>query len=1371
MKRKTLSLAISLALFASLLPSNNLYAMSDGNKSDNSNKKKRYIVVFKDNSVISSVKKYNKKAKDLEKAVFSRQQSSIKKVEKITKNKIKNKTAFILNSCSINATPKQIEKIEKLENVKECYIANEYNVATSVSPQTEELPKVINDLNLPLDGEGTIISVIDSGFDSYHKDFYLDENVKTKLSKSDAKKAIKEFGYGYYISNKVPFSYDYINNCEVDSFSDSNHGTHVAGIAGANSTDSDGIKGIANKAQLLTMKISDSKTKTTYTDVIIKAIEDSVKLNSDVINMSIGLSQNTSSSKDELLVQAIDKAYESGCTVCAAAGNDRTSTSPLVKTTYGNPFGTPDCSTITEPAIADNAFTVASCNTSDLNKKPAPTMSIFSSWGPGNDLTLKPEITAPGDYIYSTSTNDLYEIQSGTSMASPYIAGVSALVKDSCKLNDINLSGKELSTFIKNNIMNTASPLLDYTFNNGETPYSVRYQGSGLVNAKNAISNTVTATYKNKAAIEIGQINDNRKNIPFSITLTNYGKTDKSYSFNDCNLYTDISTEPEYKSGIWINKYYIDTIKDSYVTFADKSVCVKAGESATVNGTIILSDYISAGKYFEGFIKIDGEIPLNMPLLGFYGDWDMLPIFDYPKSNPDSLMNKLDFGESTYFTDKRGKKLSTTYDINLDESAISHNKNTDNDMAIPYLTRIRNINEAKVAILDSNGNTIRKIGTYRNLPRGIFSHSTTAKAKPIENRSGRMAYWDGTIYNDKTGEFENAKDGQYYIEIQANISDKSPYQITTMPLYIDSIIPELDVKYEYNSELSELYIDIKANDNFALKQDIKCTLNNRTFNINYNNLETLDKGYKRFTYDGVSSVYYLEVTAQDSAQNTNSKVLCGETNTGNVISGLTPTIQPTNFGPAVEILPADINSTENNYFYNQNNKETVYCAMTINDNESTSFKINLEYKPAGLEYCLCQLSKNGRYDNETTINREITKISDTQYKITITPEDFDKCWESYDSPTVKYYEGLLLAYDYKDNITKIKIKLYKSQDELDFRYYLNENKPEPISTDYKSHYHITNDMLNEDGTFPFKATVTGYELAKATINNNDAIITPDPDNDRLNYPLRKYNIQSNIKIKKGINKVKIVLHEDLNGKIWPTYRQFFSYFEYNGEGATFDIDTANEIENDIYLCDSDIFSYCIVIDSAFNSFDLIVNGEAIQTYSDIIYNKEYNPIIIPVIYEIKGDYVNHILIETHDLCGNRIKKTIKVKRSIPTENTTKTDIGKDTVKILGIENYSGNQKKSFKNIPKKSRILKISKNRKGKVTIKAKKIKGKVKYEFFYSTNKKGKFKKLGTSNNPIFVTRKLKKNKKYFIKVRTYKFVGKKKITSKFSKVKKIKI
>lgn len=112
----------------------------------------------------------------------------------------------------------------------------------------------------------------------------------------------------------------------------------------------------------------------------------------------------------------------------------------------------------------------------------ASQMSEFSSWGVSPDLSLEPDITAPGGNIYSTTDDGTYGLMSGTSMASPNVAGISALVTQYAK--EKGYSGEELHDFVKALLMSTSVPL-SYS---GNLLYSPRQQGSGLANAYNAVT-------------------------------------------------------------------------------------------------------------------------------------------------------------------------------------------------------------------------------------------------------------------------------------------------------------------------------------------------------------------------------------------------------------------------------------------------------------------------------------------------------------------------------------------------------------------------------------------------------------------------------------------------------------------------------------------------------------------------------------------------------------------------------------------------------------------------------------------------------------------------------------------------------------------
>ncbi|MBP5298083.1 MAG: S8 family serine peptidase [Lachnospiraceae bacterium] len=117
-------------------------------------------------------------------------------------------------------------------------------------------------------------------------------------------------------------------------------------------------------------------------------------------------------------------------------------------------------------------------------------MSSFSSWGVPGDLALKPEITAPGGNIYSTTDEGTYDVMSGTSMAAPSVAGLSALVLQYIKENKISRTSRFTKRVIAQSLlMSTATPLAQ----EDGVLYSPRKQGAGLANAAAATSSPVFA--------------------------------------------------------------------------------------------------------------------------------------------------------------------------------------------------------------------------------------------------------------------------------------------------------------------------------------------------------------------------------------------------------------------------------------------------------------------------------------------------------------------------------------------------------------------------------------------------------------------------------------------------------------------------------------------------------------------------------------------------------------------------------------------------------------------------------------------------------------------------------------------------------------
>lgn len=181
---------------------------------------------------------------------------------------------------------------------------------------------------------------------------------------------------------------------------------------------------------------------------------------------------------------------------------------------------------------------------------PYQTMSSFSSWGVPGDLSIKPEITAPGGNIYSlngthqTETGAIeggstaYELMSGTSMAAPQMAGIGALVKQAIEKRGLSQAGLSDRALAQSLLMSTATPLTNADGNY----YSVMQQGAGLANADAA---TMADSYvlvngqpDGKVKVELGD--DPAKTGTYSFTFTLHNLDGKAHAYN---LNADVFTQ------------------------------------------------------------------------------------------------------------------------------------------------------------------------------------------------------------------------------------------------------------------------------------------------------------------------------------------------------------------------------------------------------------------------------------------------------------------------------------------------------------------------------------------------------------------------------------------------------------------------------------------------------------------------------------------------------------------------------------------------------------------------------------------------------------------------------------------------------------
>jgi major intracellular serine protease len=224
-------------------------------------------------------------------------------------------------------------------------------------------------------GKGIVVAICDTGIDRNHPD----------------------------LADQIIGGRNFTNEGSTDDFGDRNgHGTHVAGTIAAKANAS-GVVGVAPEAKLLICKVLNEQGSGDYSG-IVKGIRWATNwrgTNNErvrVINMSLGGAYN-----DPNLYKAILEACSQGILVVVASGNE------------GDNINNPNVFEYGYPALYNECITVAAC---DESKK----LAYFSN------EHLQVDITAAGVQVASTYPTNKYAVLSGTSMATPHIAGALALV-------------------------------------------------------------------------------------------------------------------------------------------------------------------------------------------------------------------------------------------------------------------------------------------------------------------------------------------------------------------------------------------------------------------------------------------------------------------------------------------------------------------------------------------------------------------------------------------------------------------------------------------------------------------------------------------------------------------------------------------------------------------------------------------------------------------------------------------------------------------------------------------------------------------------------------------------------------------------------
>ncbi|MFN2543370.1 MAG: S8 family serine peptidase [Actinomycetota bacterium] len=202
-------------------------------------------------------------------------------------------------------------------------------------------------------------------------------------------------------------------------YDDNSHGTHVSSIIAGEGDGDATLHGVAPGASLVGVKVlngSGSGSTSTVDAGVEWVIANKAAYGIDEINLSLGTSASPFYDGTETTSRLVNQATAAGITVFIAAGNDG-----------------PSPGTVGSPGVAEFAVTVgAMADPGDVGGTFPPGFSLayFSSRGPTPDDRIKPDIAAAGVDIEAAAANTTngYKVLSGTSMATPFAAGVGALV-------------------------------------------------------------------------------------------------------------------------------------------------------------------------------------------------------------------------------------------------------------------------------------------------------------------------------------------------------------------------------------------------------------------------------------------------------------------------------------------------------------------------------------------------------------------------------------------------------------------------------------------------------------------------------------------------------------------------------------------------------------------------------------------------------------------------------------------------------------------------------------------------------------------------------------------------------------------------------
>ena len=446
--------------------------------------------------------------------------------------------------------------------------------------------------------------------------------------------------------------------------------------------------------------------------------------------------------------------------------------------------------------------------TGHFSKRPHPQanqLADFTSWGVTGDGLFKPDVTAPGGDVYSSFNNGTYGLDSGTSMASPHVAGAISLMKQVFQERYPDLQGEELQKLIKHLLMSTAIP----NYNNETKAFtSPRQQGAGVIDVSKAAFGDLYVTGENDyGSISLGNVQDTFK---FNVVLHNL---------------SDQPKELVYKS--YLNT---DGVENGQITLKPRqlsesnggeTVVVPAKGEKTVTITVDATQFrnelegqMPNGYYLEGFVRFFDPKDTNtavagIPYVGFKGEFQNLPVVE--KSIYEFKGNEKPFyyykPNTTERDDKNNFTSLVTVDVNGEEKHIKVlGEYTNPKSKSNYF--------GKLAFSPNGDRQHDEIGfkatflrNYENLKLSVYAKDDVERKNPLYengNVSGKKNFFHNKSTNKKAvlvtetnwkGQDKNGNplpDGEYqYVVSYSPVATGAKMQETAFNVTLDRVAPQI----------------------------------------------------------------------------------------------------------------------------------------------------------------------------------------------------------------------------------------------------------------------------------------------------------------------------------------------------------------------------------------------------------------------------------------------------------------------------------------------------------------------------------------------------------------------------------------------------